>query len=484
MKKKKAADLSRREFILAASSVGLSLGGCTTMDRLIMGDYRDGQDKVVILGAGLAGLMAAYQLKLRQIPYQIFEASDRIGGRVYTVPEFLRGQSNAELGGEWISSHHKAVFDLAKELKVEIVEARDFSNPRVRRLGQLASLKTMQKELSRLQSVGMKRLPKETLSLGEWFRTLSSDSAYTSLINDWSLERFGAPSVQVRAQAFSHEWLRAGQSSLFPWTESRFRIRNGSSALATAIYDRIGGYQPSLKVKLKNRWRSVRARHDMFELNFDTPSGSTTIFARHVICAVPRPVLSGIDGVSEIGGDGLRQIGVGTGHHSKMIFSYADRFWSSSLDQSKALQLGPGQTLWESSFRANPLFQFRQGILSVLWGGEPSKLAGTHTLESLKKELPGLFKAGSNPQPLDTAIMNWEKATLFQGSVSYPQIGRDLGSGNGLGASGLESPSGWAWAGEHMWNSPGTMEAALRSGMAAVEQILRQNPVFSGKSAT
>jgi monoamine oxidase len=149
------------------------------------------------------------------------------------------------------------------------------------------------------------------------------------------------------------------------------------------------------------------------------------------------------------------------------------------FDQSKIYQFGLGQTVWESSFRGNPLFQFRQGVLSILWGGEPSKAAGLHTLESLKKEIPALLRPGMNPQPLETAMMNWEKATLFQGSVSYPQVGRQLQSG------GPEAPMGWAWAGEHMWSAaPGTMEAALKSGIAAVEQILRQSPALSGKSVT
>lgn len=476
--------LSRRGFLEntlkagAFGSISSMLSGCSSLDRLIMGDYRDGQDKVVIIGAGLAGLMAAYQLKQRQIPYQIFEASNRIGGRVYTVPEFLRGQPNAELGGEWVSSSHRTLFDLAKELRVELVEAREFANPRIRRLGQVSSFRALQKDLGRIQTLGAKKPPGDDASLGDWFKKLTSESALNSLINDWSLERFGAQASLVRASALTSDWLKPGQSALSPWTESRFRVRNGSSTLAMALYDRIGGYQPSLKVKLENRWRSVRSRNQVFELSFETPAGENTVLARNVICAVPKATLTGIDGISEVGGDGFKQIGLGTGYHSKFLLSYAERFWSSVMDQSKILQFGNGQTLWESSFRGNPLFQFRQGILNVLWSGEASKLAGLHTLESLKKELPGLLKSGANPQPMDTAVMNWEKATLFQGSVSYPQVGRDLGS------SAPEAPSGWVWAGEHMWTqAPGTMEAALRSGVVAVEQILRQNPVFSGKSA-
>ena len=40
--------------------------------------------KVCIVGAGISGLYAAWILKLLGVPYEILEASDRIGGRVYT----------------------------------------------------------------------------------------------------------------------------------------------------------------------------------------------------------------------------------------------------------------------------------------------------------------------------------------------------------------------------------------------------------------
>lgn len=40
--------------------------------------------KVGIVGAGAAGLYAAMLLDSLDIPYEIYEASDRIGGRIYT----------------------------------------------------------------------------------------------------------------------------------------------------------------------------------------------------------------------------------------------------------------------------------------------------------------------------------------------------------------------------------------------------------------
>ena len=44
--------------------------------------------KVLVLGAGIAGLSAAYHLKRAGIEATVLEARDRIGGRVWTDREF------------------------------------------------------------------------------------------------------------------------------------------------------------------------------------------------------------------------------------------------------------------------------------------------------------------------------------------------------------------------------------------------------------
>src|SRR3954469_11296911 len=43
------------------------------------------QTEVIIIGAGLSGLAAAYELKKAHVPYHILELTPRVGGRVRTV---------------------------------------------------------------------------------------------------------------------------------------------------------------------------------------------------------------------------------------------------------------------------------------------------------------------------------------------------------------------------------------------------------------
>lgn len=42
---------------------------------------------VAIVGGGVSGLVAAFELKRRGVPFTLFEASDRVGGVIQTHRE-------------------------------------------------------------------------------------------------------------------------------------------------------------------------------------------------------------------------------------------------------------------------------------------------------------------------------------------------------------------------------------------------------------
>ncbi|KAB7727385.1 FAD-dependent oxidoreductase [Rudanella paleaurantiibacter] len=69
---------------------------------------------VIIVGGGLSGLCLAYLLKKQNVPVTIFEASDRLGGRIHTVegPQ----STPLELGATWFSDRHPTLLKLIDEL--------------------------------------------------------------------------------------------------------------------------------------------------------------------------------------------------------------------------------------------------------------------------------------------------------------------------------------------------------------------------------
>lgn len=77
---------------------------------------------VVVVGAGLAGLVVTYRLWQAGVPVCCLEASDRTGGRIYSIPNALGTSITAELGGEAFDSDHVACLNLAQTFGLPIAD--------------------------------------------------------------------------------------------------------------------------------------------------------------------------------------------------------------------------------------------------------------------------------------------------------------------------------------------------------------------------
>src|ERR1700734_457954 len=109
-----AQGISRREFMRAAGMAALSVS---------VGRYARAAkpgSSCIVVGAGLAGLSAAYRLNKAGWKVTVLEARDRPGGRVWShrfseAPELV-----CEMGGEWIGNDHTSIRNLCSELHVPL----------------------------------------------------------------------------------------------------------------------------------------------------------------------------------------------------------------------------------------------------------------------------------------------------------------------------------------------------------------------------
>src|SRR6185312_1101027 len=74
---------------------------------------------VIVIGAGAAGLMAAYELSKAGKQVMVLEARDRLGGRMYTLNDDL----HTELGAEFIHGDLPVTLQLLKEANIDTVPA-------------------------------------------------------------------------------------------------------------------------------------------------------------------------------------------------------------------------------------------------------------------------------------------------------------------------------------------------------------------------
>jgi monoamine oxidase len=103
--------LNRREFVRLGSTAALSL----PFSRYALAKPTH---SCIVVGAGLAGLSAAYRLHNAGWRVTVLEARDRPGGRAWSyrfpeAPELV-----CEMGGEWIGKDQHHILDLCKELNL------------------------------------------------------------------------------------------------------------------------------------------------------------------------------------------------------------------------------------------------------------------------------------------------------------------------------------------------------------------------------
>ncbi len=72
---------------------------------------------MVIIGAGLSGLIAADELTRAGLGVKVLEANDRVGGR--TLDRQLEDGNAIEMGGQWIGPGQNEILKLIKELGLE-----------------------------------------------------------------------------------------------------------------------------------------------------------------------------------------------------------------------------------------------------------------------------------------------------------------------------------------------------------------------------
>ena len=110
--------MDRREFI----SKSAVLGASAVLTRYARISAAVIPQKVLIVGAGIAGLVAAYELLLGGHDVQILEARMRPGGRIYTVREPFTDDSHAEAGAIDIGDEYSLVLRYLREFDLTLTE--------------------------------------------------------------------------------------------------------------------------------------------------------------------------------------------------------------------------------------------------------------------------------------------------------------------------------------------------------------------------
>ena len=463
-----------------------------------MGESRNEKDKVIILGGGLAGITAAYYLKKSQIPFRLFEGSQRFGGRIWTLQDLNISSKYADLGGEKIEMEHAAIQGLAAELKVglsEISPSQDWlwfeKGKWISGNAEKQELLNLHKLFSRVSTEAYGSTPqilnfqnREQFSRAAILDRLSAEELFSRLRKDISpsmklyleqLIRFqwGVESSQISSLQIVH-WMR---DSFHPWNGKFLKVSGGASVLTQALFDRVAGVLPERFAKFGQKLIAIRKEESNWRLIFSTASGEVEVKTQKVICTLPAQQLRAVDGWENLPlSDSTRALfsNQNTGSHSQVIVGFPQRFWKNLKTLSSggtALMDTAMQNFREAGVPPVELLSSVHGLIQSQVGGAEAEKVGPHSVAQLVRDLQKLdLKWESKGIVAENveSIHNWKNYNWSQGSRVFRKPGQfqlfDLAAMN----------TDWVLAGE-AHSSPyfGTMNGAVQSAIAAAKLFVK-----------
>lgn len=472
------ASLDRRSF--------LALGGAAVLSAAAAPAPR----RVIVVGAGLAGLSAAWELAQAGVEVTVLEGRETPGGRVRTLREPFADGLYAEGGATLIPDTHYLVRRYAERLGLTLVPATPQPagqvyylrgrrivlgagggeawpldlTPQERSLG-LAGMweRYVGSALHEIGDPTTRDWPGpalaryDTMTMAEFLRArgASADAAallalgYLDLGGD-GIETYSALSM-LRDLALRRGAARASA------------IAGGNDRLPAALAARLGGRvhyrEPVIRLEPGARTAGVVTRAE---------GGTRRRVADRVICTVPLPVLARLEVEPAFAPARRAAIGaIASTSVTRVLVQTRTRFWRpQGLPGAAATDL-PAKWMWEATLTQAGT----RGILDAHVGGpDARRLAGLPRAERLREVVTHLDRVfpGAAAQVEATAEIDWDAEPWARGAYAWFRPGQ-LTSLMAL----LARPEGQVHlAGEHLSSASGWMQGALESGLRVAREVL------------
>jgi monoamine oxidase len=309
--------------------------------------------RVAVIGAGMSGLTAALTLADNGIGCTVYEASGRVGGRMYSNDSYWADGQTSEWGGEAIDQEHTMMRQLAQRFGLDTVDVTKaapssadqvfwFDNGYYARSQADEDFKAVNHWVQRdlrdacpeatwQQSTAHARFL-DNMPLYEWIES-RVPGGHTSRLGQlldvaYNIE-YGADTTRQSSLALIYllGWQRnPGNFNIWGLSDERYHIVGGNQQLAEAI----AGHLPDGTVQYGWKLLAVKRNTDGTQtLTFDNNGTTKTVTADHTILAVPLGVLQRIDltraGLDPLKRDSLAAMKMGS--CTKLNMQFLRRTW-------------------------------------------------------------------------------------------------------------------------------------------------------------
>jgi len=449
-----------------------------------------GRSPILVVGAGIAGLTAAYRLRQAGVRADIIEATNRVGGRIRTIPKVAGTLIPAELGGEFINTGHTNLISLATELGLRAIDLVDVQRGLVQDTfflqGRRFSLEQLIADFAPLatkinedvEAIGdnisyqdftetAERL--DNLSIAEYVDQAETSTIVRQLLRIAYTTEYGRdPEEQSALNLLFLIGSEPDSFELYGNSDERYQIDGGNSQiinrLAGQLSDSIevGTVLEAINLLPDGRYRvSLRSGQSAFERTYErvllTLPFSTL---RDVNINVPLP---------QAKRRAIEQLGYGT--NSKLITGYRSRIWRELYQSTASVYSDLGfQNTWE----ATPFAPTPNGLITNFTGGKQGLSIGAGTPEDQAQrflnQFERVFPGVRNLRTGKAVRAYWPGERFFKGSYSCYLVGQWTQM---YGVEG-ERVGNLFFAGEHTsLENQGYMEGGCETGQRAAIEILQ-----------
>ncbi|MDQ1346717.1 MAG: monoamine oxidase [Acidobacteriota bacterium] len=487
---------TRRELLVGATVAGTGLAlGCDRVRSLLPGKLGGPRREVAIVGGGIAGLTCAWRLAQAGVAARVYEAQDRIGGRMWSLTGAFPEAQVCELGGELIDSNHAAIRALAAELHLELDDLslyepgllKDLYYFDGRQYSDAEVVEAFTPVAERIDAV-WETVTGETVSYREpnggeaidnqsiaewldgaecsgWFRKLL-DVAYTT---EYGLET-GDQSAWNLLMMIDTE---PDPFKIFGESDERYHVRGGNDLIPRRLAERLAG-----RIETGARLEAVAEKSSGdFLLTFRRGGSTFEVAAERVVLALPFTLLRDVRidvSLPAVKRQAIAELGYGT--NAKLMVGFSERIWREPRgaggrepgSNGSVLTDLPFQLTWETT----RMQAGKAGILTCFTGGQRGVELGQGTpaaqSERFARELERIFP-GAAERRIGEARFHWPSFEFSKGSYASYRVGQWTTIG---GAEG-ERVGRLHFAGEHTSaDFQGFMEGGCESGERVAGEIL------------